>query len=383
MAKLPISRVVNVTLTRQDRFPTRDGFGIILILTSVLSEGSPLSSSVRTRVYGSMEEVAEDWATSTEAYKAATAAFAQNPRPVQIKIGYVDPAVLEGEPASALVAEVADVIAYDDDWYWLLFTKEFRDLAIMDDVAELIETQPRQLFLGSNDTDMEDPGDTGNIAARLKGGAFERTSVWYHWDDDYYLDVAAAAYAATRNLDQVDTAYTLKFKRLATIAPINKNSAAVQAITGFTPNLGLDADEGHLANTYVNIGGLDMVVEGNTLSRAFVDEIHAGDWMVARTQEETLAVLANNDRVPMTNTGMQMLVSAVELVMSRAAAAGLIADVLDEITGETLLAYDIEHDSTEAIPASQRRSRIAPDIRCTFRYAGAVHYSTVRLTMTF
>lgn len=383
MAKLPISRVVNVTLTRQDRFPTRDGFGIPLILTSGVVEGSPIGDATRTVVYGSMEEVAEDWATSSEAYKAANVAFSQNPRPVQIKVGYIAPAVLDGEPGSELVEQLEAVMAYDDDWYWLTFTKEFRDLDILDDVAEFIESRKKQLFIMSNDLDMENPADATNIAARLKGGAFERTSVFFHPDEAYYLDVAAAAYAATRNLDQVDTAYTLKFKRLATIAPTNRNSAAVQAVTGFVPELGLDPDEGHLANTYVNIGGLDMLVEGNTLSRAFIDEIHAGDWMVARVQEETLAVLANNDRVPMTNTGMQQLVSAVELVMGRAAAAGLIADVADEITGELLLAYEIEHDSTEAIPASQRRSRIAPDIRCTFRYAGAVHYATVRLTMTF
>lgn len=383
MAKLPISRVVNVTLTRQDRFPTRNGFGIPLLLTSAVGEVDVIDATTRTKVYGSIDEVAEDWPANSEAYKAANTIFAQSPHPIQIKIGFVDADVLDGEPGSALVDELDAIRAYDDEWYWLLFTKEFRDLDILDDVIEWVESKIKQLLLDSNDALLENPADATNVAARNKGGAFERTSVWYHTDEDEYLAAAAASYAATRNFDQTDSAYTEKFKRLRTILPINKASAVVQAITGFVPQLGLDPEEGHLANTYVNIGGLDMVVEGNTLSGAFVDEVHAGDWMVARVQEETLAVLANNDRVPMTNTGMQMLVSAVELVMERAAAAGLIADKIDDESGETLLSYEIEHDSVEAIPASQRRNRIAPDIRCTFRYAGAIHYATVNLVMTF
>ena len=81
MAKLPYSRVVNVTLSRAEAFPARRGFGVALLLSTVSVVGK-LDATNRTKVYGSIEEVAVDHATSTEVYKAAEAAFSQNPRPM-------------------------------------------------------------------------------------------------------------------------------------------------------------------------------------------------------------------------------------------------------------------------------------------------------------
>src|SRR5690606_33655205 len=136
------------------------------------------------------------------------------------------------------------------------------------------------------------------------------------------------------------------------------------------------------ANTYVNIGGLDMVVEGNVGSGAFIDEIHAGDWIVARTREALLSTLANNARIPYTNAGVAVLTNTIDGVMRRAFAAGIIAsDTGDD--GEYLPEYEISVDRVENIPPSQRRNRIAPDITVDFRYAGAFHYVTSRLIMRF
>jgi len=36
-----------------------------------------------------------------------------------------------------------------------------------------------------------------------------------------------------------------------------------------------------------------------------------------------------------------------------------------------------------SVPESQRKARIAPEIKVTFRYAGAVHYTTINYRMTF
>lgn len=380
MARLPISRVVDVTVTRADRFPTREGFGIPLILTS--QAGAVVDATTRTRLYGSMDEVSDEWDAADEAYKAALAVFSQNPRPKQLKIGFIAAGVLGATPTATFGDELDAVEDFDTNWYWLILAANFRDDVNIDDAIAWVEARNKQLFLGSSDAAHESQASALSVSARNKG-AFDRTSVFYHTDATQYFDAAAAGYTARRNFDEAGSAYTLKFKRLRTITPINKNSAVVQAITGFVPQQGLDMTEGHLANTYVDIGGLPMVVEGNVLSGAFIDEIHASDWLIARTQEEILGILANNDRVPMTNTGVHQLVAGVETVLRRAFIAGLIADVEDAETGELLPAWEIEVERVEDIPAAQRRNRIAPDIRATFRYAGAVHYATVRLTMTF
>ena len=139
-----------------------------------------------------------------------------------------------------------------------------------------------------------------------------------------------------------------------------------------------------MANTYVDIGGRDFVVEGQTLTaNVFIDEIHATDWIIARTEEESLGILLNNARVPFTDQGMELLASAARTVMKQAARAGLVAEDLDPTSGTYEAAVVVTVPSVFDVPESQRKARIAPEIHVRFRYAGAVHYTTIRYQMTF
>jgi hypothetical protein len=476
MAKLPYSRVVDVSLTRRDRFATATGFSVALIVQPLAVAGL-VDASNRTRVYGDITEVAADFPSTTDAYKAASAMFAQNPRPRQIKIGYRN-------AANPIIQELDLIYAADPDFYWLGFTQELKDTAAQRDAADWAEAKFVLAGLDSNDTDTETPagisdpsatvtmsiaspaviswashglvaGDPvifttsgalptgitagatyyviaaglvtgafqvsatpggsavntsgtqsgthtgrsprfgGSIAEYIEGKNYDRSFVFYGIETGEYPALAALAYCATRDLDRGNlraaqrgdinsgNAYTLKFKRLRGITALNKPSAVVQAVTGFVPGLGIDAAQGHRANVFVNIGGLDMVVEGSVGSGAFIDEIHAGDWIVARTREALLSALANNDRIPYTNPGAAILTNAVDTVMRRAIAAGLIAGDVTEDAGEFVPEYTVSIDRVENIPAAQRRNRIAPDIQVDFRYAGAMHYASASITMRF
>lgn len=391
--RLPYSRVVDVSLTREENFATARGFQVALIVQTKAVAGK-VDASNRTRVYSDMTEVAVDFTASDEAYKAAAAVFAQNPRPRQIKIGYVDPGVLDTAPSPTITSELDAVYAADTDWYWLLFTSDFRDTSVQEDIADWAETHDIIVGLDSNDSAIENPLSTGSIADYIRDRNYDRSYVFYHTDTSLYPAAALTGFLATRDLDRSNLqtarrgsinsgqAYTAKFKKLRGITALNKPSAIVQAITGFVPGIGLDKNQGHLANTYVNIGGLDMVVEGNVGSGAFIDEIHAGDWIVARTREALLSTLSNNPRIPYTNAGVAILTNTIDGVMRRAFAAGIIASDTGE-EGEYLPEYEISVDRVENIPPSQRRNRIAPDITVDFRYAGAFHYVTSRLIMRF
>lgn len=382
MAKLPISRVVNVTLTRADNFATATGFGVPLIITS--STAGPVSATTRTKVYGSMEEVGDDWDATSSVYRSASAMFSLAVAPTQVKVGFVDAGVYAATPTREMADELDALAASDGDWYFVVFTAEFRDKDDAVDAAiAWVESKRHILFLDSNDSAMESAADTTSVAARNKG-THERTAVFYHDTPgaNAYLAAAAAAWCATRDFDEANSAYTLKFKTLNGIDPINKGSAVVQAITGFVPGTGLSKTAGHLANTYVDIGGIDMVVEGAVLSGAFIDEIHAADWIIARTEEELLSRLANNARIPYTNPGIQILVDGVEAILNRAFTAGLVADTQND-NGDYLPAYEVKVERVEAVLESRRRQRIAPQIQACFRYAGAVHYTSVAYTMTF
>lgn len=381
MAKLPYSRVVNVNLTRSDAFPSRRGFGIALILTTTAVAGI-LDATHRTKVYATMEEIAVDHIASTEVYKAAEAAFSQNPRPLQLKVGFAT-----FTPASGTAAELKTqldlITASDADWYWLTILPAMRDKASLDGLVEWTEAQPKQAIIDSNAVATQTPGDTTSLAGRNKG-EFVRSSVFYHDDVTEYPGIALAAVLGTRNFDQADSAYTAKFKRLQGIGPVNLGSAAVQGITGFVPALGQSLTAGNMANTYIDIGGQFFVVEGSTLTpNVFIDEIHSTDWIIARTEEETLGILLNNDRIPYTDAGMETLASGARTVMRMADRAGLVANDLDPATGLYAPAVVFTIPSVFDVPESQRKSRVAPEIQIDFRYAGAVHYTTINYRMRF
>ncbi|NSY48450.1 DUF3383 family protein [Agrobacterium tumefaciens] len=379
MAVLPYSRVVNVTLSRQDAFPSRRGFGTILILQSVAKAGK-VDATNRTKLYATLDEVAADFATTDDAYKAAAEAFSQNPRPISIKIAYYD--ATTATSAALLIAQLDLIYAYDSDFYLITVETALRDQAKLDGLVSWTQAKNKIALIDSNAAGMQNPADTANIAARFKG-TVDRTGVFYHTDAAEYPAIALAAYMSTRNFDDAESAYTAKFKYLSSVAPINVGSAAVTAVTGFTPGIGQSVTAGHCANTYINIGGRNLVVEGSTLTpNVFLDEIHATDWIIARTEEETLGILLNNARVKFDDSGMQQIASAARMVMQQASRAGIIAQDLNE-NGEYEAAVEITVPSVFSVPASQRKARIAPAISVRFRYAGALHYVTINYTMTF
>lgn len=476
MARLPYSRVVDVSLTRQDRFATATGFSVAMIVQP-LSVAGKVDASNRTKVYSDMIEVAADFASGTDAYKAASAMFAQNPRPRQIKIAYRN-------AANPITDELNLIYATDPDFYWIGFTAEIRDTASQTLAADWAESKSVLMGLESNDTDTETaaaipdttatvtitiaspgviswaahglvagapvsftttgalptgitagtiyyvlasglaagtfqigatPGGTaivttgtqsgvhtgaalkfgGSIAEYIESKGYDRSFVFYHTDATLYPALATLAYGATRDLDRGNlraaqrgdispgNAYTMKFKKLVGITALNKNSAVVQAISGFVPGLGVDAAQGHRANAYVDIGGLPMIVEGTVGSGAFIDEIHASDWIVARMREALLSTLANNARIPYTNPGVGILTNTADGVMRRAVAAGIIAADFADDDSEVIPEYSISVDRVENIPVAQRRNRIAPDIKVDFRYAGAIHYASASITLRF
>lgn len=380
MSKLPYSRVVNVTVSRNAGFPSRRGFGVALFLTSTEVVGE-LDASNLTKVYGSLDEVSADFDAADDFHKAATAAFGQNPRPLQIKAGYYDSLV--AVDAATLTNAITALSDSDNDWYWLGVETDLRDTAKLDGLVSWVQAQNKKLVVESNDVLTQNDADATNFSARHKG-TVDRTSVFYHTDASLYGAFALAASLGTFDFDNEDSAYTAKFKQLAGIAPVNIGSAAVQAVTGFTPNLGQAVATGHCANTYIDIGGTNFVTEGSTLTpNVFIDEVHATDWIILRTEEEMLALFMKNKRIPYTDVGMELLASVPRKIMSIARNAGLVADDINEETGEYESSVVITIPKVLSTTETQRKARIAPAIAIKFRYAGAVHYSTINYTISF
>lgn len=82
---LPISSIINLSISLQTQAVTRAGFGVPLILTNETPSSSWGSELVRT--YTSVDEVLDDWTSSDEVYLAAVSALSQTPRITSLKVG--------------------------------------------------------------------------------------------------------------------------------------------------------------------------------------------------------------------------------------------------------------------------------------------------------
>jgi len=78
---VPISTIVSVSVTRSTRTVTQAGFGVAMIFGTT---GSFASGLVRT--YNNMTDVAVDFTSGNDEYKAANALFSQTPAPEEVKI---------------------------------------------------------------------------------------------------------------------------------------------------------------------------------------------------------------------------------------------------------------------------------------------------------
>jgi hypothetical protein len=90
---IPVSKVVRVNILTSPTFPSRRGFGLLMILGS--SARLPLGE--RLRFYADMDAVGVDFSTTDEEYKAAQIFFSQSPRPSELAIGRRFPSAAPGE----------------------------------------------------------------------------------------------------------------------------------------------------------------------------------------------------------------------------------------------------------------------------------------------
>jgi len=106
MSTVPISEYVNVSIALAPTPQGLAGFGSLLMLSPEASAGTnPINTTERVRQYSSMSAVAEDF-PSGEINAAATAYYAQQPKPIYFLVGLVSgtptPATATGSSAPVL-----------------------------------------------------------------------------------------------------------------------------------------------------------------------------------------------------------------------------------------------------------------------------------------
>jgi len=247
----------------------------------------------------------------------------------------------------SLLTELLRIAQVDNDWYFLLITST-TEQDILDGASYVLSVKKLFAVLGSDANIIT--SSTTDIASKLKALNNPNVFVLYTSDADSHKEAAWVGKCAPETPGTI----TWKFKNLFGIIVDSLTDAQIAYATGKNCNL------------YVNIGGLDITVEGNMSNSEtnFIDQQRGEHWLVARITEAVFAVLVNNKKVPFTNAGIDSVSAEILKVLRIGIANGLLSgDVSPTVT-----APDVS-----TISAANKTSRILPDIEFTGTLAGAIH----------
>jgi len=369
---LPLSTVISVNITKETVFPTAKGFGTILLLTG---EPDKLATVEGLATYSSINEVAVDWDSTSEAYKMAATVFSQNPSVIRIKIGWYEDTV------KLPVSRLDEIVDVDNDWYGLACWNTLRDDAEVTNIAEWVEPRVKRFITTTNDILTKDAADATCIAAQIQLQGYNRTYAFYHDVATEYPCCASLGVMLTVDFYTPDSAKTWKFKKLNGIPPVALTSAELEAITGFVPAVGFDPANGKFCNTYISVGGVSFVAEGTGGDREFFDTCHFVDWLQDAVAVRILGTLTTAPKIHYTDVGAQRLIDDLIATLEIGIAAGGIASAIDD-DGNQYPEYQVQVQKVKDVPPAQRANRIAPTLRFTARLAGAIHYVSVVGTVT-
>jgi hypothetical protein len=123
------------------------------------------------------------------------------------------------------------------------------------------------------------------------------------------------------------------------------------------------------ANYYRAVKGINMTQGGGQApSGEYLDVMRGSDWLFARIQENCIALLANADKIPYTDRGVDQIRSEILGVLQ----AGVNAGFLAEDPAPTVTA-----PSVADVSSTDKGNRTLPDVDFEATLAGAVHSVTI------
>jgi len=342
---MALGDIIDVRISREIPVVSRVGFGTPVFVT----EGTTFPAGT-VNSYGDMDEVAEDYDSTDDAFQAAQAAFAQDSGLQAFKVYHKDADDME----EAWGDVPSNISAVDDDWYCILI--ESRDAADIEAVSNAVEALNKLFIAASADADILDGQVDNDIASTLLDQNLSRTALIYHSEaDSEYPDAAWAGL----QLPEDPGSTTWAFKTLSGIPTDSLSSSELQALRD------------KRCNHYISVAGNSITYEGYTSEPGvFIDIIRGLDWLRQRMAEDIFSVLASTSKVPYIG-GAEILEQSIRGRLDIAVDRDVIVD-----------GYDVNVPPASSQSASDRADRIYRDITFEAQLTGAVHRVEVRGTVT-
>jgi hypothetical protein len=358
-----LSNIVNVTVQVSPLSTANSGFNVGLIV----GVSTHISAATRVKEYSSTDDMLSDGWTGTEhEYLAAQVYFSQSPRPNKVVIGRWD-----NTDTETAVQAVTACRAANSNWYaaYLCDAVKADILAI----AAYIETAtPLSVFFyDTQDADVL-AGTAGNVMETLQGDKYKRTIGQY--STSAYAAAAIMGYAMGANTGLANSAYTLAYKSEVGITPEVLTTTQVNTILGYN------------GNVYTNYGATyDLFVQGTVADGTSFDEVLNLDVLTNDIQTSVMNALIASPKIPQSDDGVSLLVSAITSPCAAARTRGVLAPgvwkggpVLGLKTGDTLsTGYLVLADSLANQSQADRDARKSPPIYAAVKMAGAIEHVVI------
>jgi hypothetical protein len=250
-------------------------------------------------------------------------------------------------PTPPPATDLAAIRAFDGDWYLLLMTDGGE--ASINNVAAWVETQRAIYIPVTSDAGAANSGNTTDIASDLKLANYNRTGILYHQRP--MTQQAGAAWGGVM-LPKLPGPATFANKGLAGV-DVSPLSAGQR-----------DALKAKHANYYVSIKDLGFTLHGMAASGRFFDVTAAIDWFDVGIEDRIILLMRNNDVIPYTDKGIEVVRAQVLGQVMEGIALGI-------IDGEQ--AFSVTAPKVGDVNPVDKGNRVLPDIRYSYFLSGAIH----------
>jgi hypothetical protein len=210
----------------------------------------------------------------------------------------------------------------------------------------------------------------------LKSMNYRRTLGIYTPDTN--KAVAILGWAMGANTRLANSAFTLKFKRLAGVSVDPLTEAQVSDAAAVN------------ANVYINRGATyDMFEQGTMADGTWFDEMINLDMLSNYIQLSVMDLLTKTAKVPQTEAGVSQIINAFKPELDMAVRTGFAAPgiwtapgFLELETGDAIEdGYLVLHEAIDDQSAADREARICPPIYVALKLAGAIHSVVIQINV--